>query len=281
MSFTRAGEELHLSPSAVSRQISQLEEFLGRRLFAREHNALRLTPAGENYSTDVRRILELSSSATASIMARVVKSRLTISCTAGLSTFWLAPRIGSFIAANPDVEIRIIVRDHFGVVSPAEYDVGIFHLHTTQTPGTRLHQIFEECVFAVCSPEYLEGKRLQPSELLSSTFLVLEDAERNWMSWNSWFELNGVARFAPASTIIVNSYPVIVQLAVQGKGLALGWRNVIDPLLQSGALVKASDASASFGGGYFLTWPADRAQSPAARRFHQWVLDQMEIREEA
>lgn len=74
LSFTRAGNELHLSPSAVSRQISQLEEFLGRRLFSREHNALRLTPAGETYAIDVRSILELCSSATSNMMARVVKS---------------------------------------------------------------------------------------------------------------------------------------------------------------------------------------------------------------
>ena len=74
LSFTRAGQELHLSTSAVSRQISQLETFLGRRLFAREHNALRLTPAGETYAVDVRRMLELCTSATSSLMARVVKS---------------------------------------------------------------------------------------------------------------------------------------------------------------------------------------------------------------
>ncbi|WP_028221025.1 LysR substrate-binding domain-containing protein [Paraburkholderia oxyphila] len=275
LSFTRAGKELHLSPSAVSRQISQLEEFLGRRLFVREHNALRLTPAGETYAVDVRRILEMCVSSTTSLMARVVKSRLTVSCTAGISAFWLAPRIGDFLARHTDIDLRIIVRDHFGVVSPAEYDVGIFYLRNAEFPGTDVQKLFDERVHAVCAPGYLGGRSVEPLELLSHTLLVLEDAERSWMSWHSWFERNGVPRVSPASTIIVNSYPLLVELAVFGKGIALGWERVIDPLLDSGALVRASHGSATMGGSYYLTWPSERAESSAARRFRAWVVEQM------
>ncbi|WP_254699871.1 LysR substrate-binding domain-containing protein [Trinickia violacea] len=274
MSFTRAGQELHLSTSAVSRQISQLEAFLGRRLFVREHNALRLTPAGETYAVDVRRMLELCASATSSLMARVVKSRLTVSCSAGISVFWLAPRIGSFIDANPDVDLRIIVRDHFGVVSPGEYDVGIFYLRNAEVPGTHTRKLFDERVFPVCSPTYLDGRKLAPVELLSCTLLVLEDAERSWMSWHSWFERTGLERAALNQTIIVNSYPLIVQLATHGKGIALAWNGVIDPLIEHGALVTASDAHATMGGSYFVTWPSERAETSAVRRFRDWVIGQ-------
>ncbi|WP_321801143.1 LysR substrate-binding domain-containing protein [Caballeronia sp. J97] len=274
LSFTRAGQELHLSTSAVSRQISQLETFLGRRLFVREHNALRLTPAGETYAVDVRRMLELCTSVTSSLMARVVKSRLTVSCTAGLSTLWLAPRIGAFIDANPDVDLRIIVRDHFGVVSPAEYDVGIFYLRNPEVPGTDTLKLFDEEVFPVCAPGYADGRTWTPAELLSCTLLVLEDAERSWMSWHSWFERVGLERPSFSQTIIVNSYPLIVQLATHGKGVALGWNGVIDPLLEHGALVRASDAHATMGGAYYVTRPAERAETSAARRFREWTLAQ-------
>lgn len=275
LSFTRAGQELHLSPSAVSRQISQLEDFLGRRLFAREHNALRLTPAGETYAIDVRRMLEMCVSSTTSLMARNVKSRLTVSCTAGLSAFWLAPRLGDFFDKHPDVDLRIIVRDHFGVVSPAEYDVGIFYLRNPDVPGTHVRKLFDEKVRAVCAPGYLGEQRVEPMALLSKTLLVLEDAERSWMSWHSWFEQNGVPRMSPASTIIVNNYPLLVELAVYGKGVALGWERVIDPLLESGSLVVASDGVATMGGSYYLTQPSERAESTAARKFREWVIEQM------
>jgi DNA-binding transcriptional LysR family regulator len=274
LSFTRAGQELHLSTSAVSRQISQLEAFLGRRLFVREHNALRLTPAGETYAVDVRRMLELCTSVTSSLMARVVKSRLTISCTAGVSTLWLAPRIGSFIDANPHVDLRIIVRDHFGVVSPAEYDVGIFYLRNTELPGTHTLKLFGERVFPVCSPTYLQGRKLTPTELLSCKLLVLEDAERSWMSWHSWFERTGLDHPTLSQTITVNSYPLIVQLAAHGKGIALGWNGVIDSLIEHGTLVSASDSHATMGGAYFVTWPSERAETSAARRFREWAVAQ-------
>ncbi|HSV47979.1 MAG TPA: LysR substrate-binding domain-containing protein [Ramlibacter sp.] len=277
LSFTRAANELHLSTSALSRQISQLEVYLGRKLFFREHNRLRLTPAGEIYAVDVRRVLELCAGATSSMMARVVRSRLTISCTAGLSVLWLAPRIGTFIDANPDVDLRIIVRDHFGAVSPAEYDVGIFFIRhlDVHVPGTQIQKLFDENVYAVCAPSYLAGVRLPPAELLSHTLLTLEDAERSWMSWHIWFERTGVPRPNPASTIIVNSYPVLVQLAVYGRGVALGWKHVIDPLLQAGTLVLASDAHATLGGAYHLTWPSERAVSSPARRFREWAESQV------
>lgn len=275
LSFTRAGLELHLSPSAVSRQIAQLEDFLGRRLFAREHNALRLTPAGETYAVDVRRMLEMCVSSTSQLMARVVKSRLTVSCTAGLSVFWLAPRLGDFFDKHPDVDLRIIVRDHFGVVSPAEYDVGIFYLRHAEVPGTHVHKLFGETVHAVCAPDYLGGQCAEPGALLSRTLLVLEDAERSWMSWHSWFEQNGKPHATPASTLISNSYPLLIQLAVNGKGIALGWERVIDPLLASGALVKASPGAATMGGAYYLTWPSERSESAAARRFRAWVIEQV------
>ena len=104
LSFTRAGQELHLSPSAVSRQIAQLEDYLGRRLFAREHNALRLTPAGETYAVDVRRMLEMCISSTAQLMARTVKSRLTVSCTAGLFE-----GAGRSSAAGTDGDSRVLI----------------------------------------------------------------------------------------------------------------------------------------------------------------------------
>lgn len=275
VSFTRAGKELNLSPSAVSRQILQLEEFLGRRLFVRENNALRLTPAGETYAVDVRRMLELCVNSTTNLMARVVKSRLTVSCTAGLSAFWLAPRVGGFLERNPDVDLRIIVRDHFGVVSPAEYDVGIFYLRNPEIPGTHVHKLFDETVHAVCAPDYLDGLCIEPIELLSHTLLVLEDAERGWMSWHGWFERNGVSRVSPVSTIISNSYPLLIMLAMHGKGIALGWQRVIDPLLETGALVKASHSSSTMGGSYYVTWPSERAESAVARRFRAWVAEQV------
>jgi DNA-binding transcriptional LysR family regulator len=104
--------------------------------------------------------------------------------------------------------------------------------------------------------------------------LLLEDAERSWMSWHTWFEQAGLERPALNQTIIVNSYPLIVQLATHGKGVALGWNRVIDPLLEHGALVKASDAHATMGGSYFVTWPSERSETPAARRFREWVISQ-------
>jgi DNA-binding transcriptional LysR family regulator len=99
-SFTRAAAELHLSQSAVSRQISHLEEFLGRQLFLREpRRALQLTVAGRRYASSVQSSLEACSDATFDVMKRYGDLDLTVACSSGFATLWLAPRIGSFYAS--------------------------------------------------------------------------------------------------------------------------------------------------------------------------------------
>ena len=91
-SFTKAAVELHLTQSAVSRQIAQLEDFLGRSLFVREHRALRLTIAGERYAKHVQWLLANCSEATLDVMKRYGDLELTIACSSGVAVLWLTPR---------------------------------------------------------------------------------------------------------------------------------------------------------------------------------------------
>jgi len=271
MSFTRAAKELSLSQSAVSRQILQLEDFLGRALFERTPLGLRLTSAGERYGEEIRGVLDLCTTATNQAMARGGRLSLTVACSSGFADRWLAPHLKEFITDNPETEIRLLVRDDFWALTASEYDVGVFQLHHSPPPWTAVQRIFSERVFPVCSPDYLGERQLSPEELVNCTLLTLEDAERNWMSWPSWFALAQVQLHSTHTKIVCNRYSVILGLAVEGQGVALGWDNIIDPLLQSGALVRASKIDASLGGAFYLTWPTEREHSLPARRFRAWI----------
>lgn len=103
---------------------------------------------------------------------------------------------------------------------------------------------------------------------------MLEDGQRQWMSWQTWLAHNGLADARPPHKLVANQYPILLQLAIEGQGIALGWRHMIDRCLQEGLLVRACEASTSLGGGYYAVWPQDRAEAAAARTFRNWLAQQ-------
>lgn len=273
-SFTKAAAELHLTQSAISRQIAQLEDFLGRALFVREHRALRLTIAGERYAKQVQLLLANCAEATQDVMKRYGDLELTVACSSGVAVLWLTPRLGAFRAAHPNVKLRMLVRDGLASLSPAEFDVGLYYVRQRTDPQFTAHRLFDEDVLPVCSPDYLGGRLITPAELASETLLTMEDGQRNWMSWPEWFRMNGVPMSVSPDAVVVNHYPQLVQMAILGQGVVLGWRHMIDGCIDAGLLVRATRETASHGGGYYIVSPNDRAQNQAARLFTRWLLAQ-------
>jgi DNA-binding transcriptional LysR family regulator len=275
-SFTKAAAELHLTQSAISRQIAQLEDFLGRSLFVREHRSLRLTIAGERYAKHVQWLLTHCSEATLDVMKRYGDQELTVACSSGVAVLWLTPRLGAFRAAYPNVHVRMIVRDGLASLSPAEFDVGLYYIRQRAEPHFTARRIFDEEVYPVCSPGYLGGRQLEPADLAQETLLMQEDGQRQWMSWPEWFRLNDIQMPDSPKSVVVNHYPQLVQMAILGEGVVLGWRHMIDACLTEGLLVRATRASASHGGGYYVVSPNDRSQNQAGRLFTSWLFEQAE-----
>ena len=276
-SFTKAAAELHLTQSAISRQIQQLEEFLGRSLFVREHRSLRLTIAGEQYAAQVHHLLTQCAQATHDVMKPYGDLELTIACSSGVALLWLTPRLPDFRAAYPNIKLRLIVRDGLASMSPAEFDVGVYYVRQQAPAEYTARRLFDEEVFPVCAPGYLAGRTLDAADLANETLLRLEDGQRQWMSWSEWFDMNDVDRQkAQPQDITINSYPQIVQMTILGQGVSLGWRYMIDACIEAGLLVRVTEASASHGGGYYVISPNDRAQNQAARLFTRWLFEQAE-----
>ncbi|MGQ7244291.1 LysR substrate-binding domain-containing protein [Salinicola sp. V024] len=283
MSFTRAAVELNLSQSAVSRQIVHLEQFLGRKLFIREQRQLALTRAGETYALQVRSILDDCVNATAEVMKSTGESELTVACTAGVAQFWMAPRLGRFRRQYPNIKLRLIVRDGVTSLSSFEFDIGLYYLKQASLPGFETTYLIPEKVFPVCAPGYLEACRerhgvgpdsgLTPEQLSEETLLVLEDAQSLWISWRDWFRYHHLPTVSLNNAIAINHYPPLVEMAVLGEGIVLGWQHVIDSQIDRGRLVRATDHWASHGGGYFLITPDERRENVATRCFKRWLLE--------
>lgn len=273
-SFTRAAAELHLTQSAISRQIAQLERFLGKKLFIREPRALRLTVSGQRYAEEVQRLLVGCAEVTEDIMKRKGHSELTVACSSGVAVLWLTPRLARFRALQPECHLRLIVNDSLAALSETDFDMGIYFLRDGPPSGLAARRLYDEEVFPVCSPAYLEGRTLTPKDLLQETLLMQEDGQRQWLSWQNWMAQNDLADVRIEHQILSNQYPILLQLAMEGHGIVLAWRHMIDACMREGLLVRACEASASLGGGYYAVWPRDRIEHAAARSFRNWLVEE-------
>ncbi|MBP5981805.1 MAG: LysR family transcriptional regulator [Halomonas sp.] len=277
-SFTQAGNELSLSQSAVSRQIKRLEGDLGRLLFERHYEGLRLTPSGEKYFRVVQRLLRELGDETARLRRRGDNRQLTLASSPTIASIWLARQLPEFQRAYPDIEIRILTVEDPHRLDLAEFDLGIYYhvQNEVDPPGLIADAVFEhETVSAVCSPVYLErhGGTLDPEQLLTShTLMVVEDHYHDWLTWEIWYRELGLEWQTPVHTLRANSFQLLMNATLAGQGVILGWMHLLSAELEQGNLVQALPFALPSRGRLSLFTPQHRHLTDPMRAFRQWVL---------
>ncbi|SDO14125.1 LysR substrate-binding domain-containing protein [Vreelandella arcis] len=276
-SFTQAGSELNLSQSAISRQIKRLERDLGRLLFERHYEGLRLTPAGEQYFRVVQRLLRDLGDETARLRRRGDDRQLTLASSPTIASIWLARQLPDFQRAYPHIEIRILTVEDPHRLDLAEFDLGIYYHvpNEVDPPGLIAEAIFEhELVSAVCSPIYLERHGvLDPAQLLTDhTLMVVEDHYHDWLTWETWYRALGLDWQPPVHTLRANSFQLLMNATLAGQGVTLGWMRLLDAELDQKNLVQALPHAIPSRGRLSLFTPQHRHLTEPMRAFRQWVL---------
>ncbi len=275
-SFTLAAEELNLSQAAVSQQIRQLEESLATALFERSHRAVRLSLAGQEFQHTVNSILTELAGAVASLRQPAGKGTLTIAADQSIAAMWLMPRLASFKRLHPDLTVRLLASDHESDCLSSDVDIAIIH-GEGRWPEHQSVALFPEEIFAVCSPSWPgdQGTAKAMGEWEYQDLLELEDTHWNWMHWRTWLARQGVSLPTDRTGFTINSYPLLIEAARRGQGIALGWRYLVDDDLATGRLVRAAPFSVVTGLGYYLVWSDRYASEPHSESFRKWALDQI------
>ncbi|PPC77808.1 LysR family transcriptional regulator [Pokkaliibacter plantistimulans] len=279
-SFTQAATELNLTQSAVSRQIKRLEHDLGRPLFERDAQGVSLTPAGEQYSQLVQRLLRELAQETALLRRRGEGNQLTIASSPTIASLWLAPRLVQLQNQQPQLEIRILTVEDPSRLDASEYDLGLFYHLPGEIPlnGVESRPLFsEEAVIAICSPGYLHqhGQVTDANALLHEhVLLVLEDHHYDWLTWEDWFHGLGMDWQLPERSLRANSYQLLMNAALAGQGVILGWERLLDWELSSGRLVRVLPQQLNSRGSLCLLQPSHRHPSQATRLFIDWLYQQ-------
>jgi DNA-binding transcriptional LysR family regulator len=274
LSFTKAGEELFLTQSAVSRQIKDLEEQLGVSLFQRRHRALALTEPGQQFYAAAAQVLETMRAATERLRAQAGRRRpLSVTTTHSFAALWLIPRLAGFTRDHPGVDVRITAETRVQDLERDGLDVALRH-GPSSLAGPNAVRLFGEKVFPVCSPKLLKKIPLQkPSDLRNHVLLQYDDPDvrHPWLHWRTWLEVEGIADLRPSGTLSFSGYEQIIPAAIAGHGVALGRSPLVKDLLDSGELVAPFKSHADPARAYFAILAKGAASRPEVAAFVEWL----------
>ncbi|MGF1610643.1 MAG: transcriptional regulator GcvA [Kiloniellales bacterium] len=280
LSFTLAASELGVSQAAVSRQVRALEDHLGTPLFRRLHRAVRLTEAGERLHTTLAMSLRHIAEMTDALRRARGAAAVTVCTTVAFAAFWLMPRIGKFRQACPGIEIKLVATEHFIDLTAEQIDMGVRYGNGEWTDVVS-HRLFDDEIFPICSPSYLAGRpALQgAADLVGETLLHQEVPDLSWLSWQTWLERSGVKLSPRKQGPTFNNYVLMIQAAQSGQGIALGWRHLVDHLIEAGTLVRPVATTLRSDYAFHLVAPRDAELSPEVSVFRDWFLAEAALHE--
>ncbi len=274
LSFTRAAGEIALTQSAVSRQIQALEARLGVALFRRLHRALVLTEEGRAFLQATTEALGTIDRATRAVKGGGETRTVVVSTTPGFAGLWLIPRLSSFVAAHPGVDVRISAGYALAKLDRDGVDVAVRYRPVEALPADAV-LLFGETVFPVCSPRLLHavGAILKvPADLAGQTLLRMEpDGSNQLQDWGLWLPAMRLVELKPAGVLHFSSYDQLIQAAVAGQGIALGREPLIDQLLKAKRLVAPFADAVVSPRGYCMLVAASAARRPEVAAFTVWL----------
>jgi LysR family glycine cleavage system transcriptional activator len=275
MNFTRAADELAVTQSAVSRQIQLLEDHLGTPLFQRQARGLRLTREGERLHRAVSMGLEHIANVAADIRRQRGPGELTVAASVAFASYWLMARIAKFRAAHPDIELRLLAASTVYDLAAAGIDLAVRY-GTGNWPGLEAVRLFDDDIWPVCAPKYLNGRPpiRKPADLLGEVLLNLSKYDRNWVTWESFLSAFGVTGEPKTRGLTYDSYLVLIQSALRGEGIALCGRRLAEDFIAQGDLVRPIEQELKSDRAFYLIRPKEYPMSHAALLFHDWLLEE-------
>ena len=265
-----AAARLNVSASAVSQTVKALEDHIGISLFDRGTRPAQMTEAGELLARAVRDGVGQIAAALEDIRALSGQdgAQLTVSCTLGMATYWLMPRLPDFYAAHPDVTVNVQAPatdlPHLapGIDVAIRYGTGGWHEGTTM-------KLFDERVCPVAAPQLLEsllgkGVGLDAAPLIH----VRSPHNQHWAGWEEYLRARRIER-SRLSGQTFNNYVQAAQAVLDGRGVMLGWRSIASGAVREGALRMWPDGELNLGTSYYVTGP--RRPSGPAQAFLKWI----------
>ncbi len=276
LNFSRAAEELHVTPSAVSHQIKDLEERIGVALFLRAKKSLSLTEAGEILLQGAHVAFGALSRTMDDLRALAHAPVLTVSVPPSVAMKWLVPRLETFRERHPDIDVRISTDTELPDLASGDVDIAV-HYGDGDYPALKAELLVPNSVAPMCSPKFLEGETpLRCPEDLSR-FTLLHDAGGDEFGnpaydWGTWLNAHGVTNVDATLGLRFNTSADVLNAAVAGAGVAIGKTALAVDDLKSGRLVCLFDAIVPEEAAYYVVHAMHAADQAKVTAFRDWLF---------
>jgi LysR family glycine cleavage system transcriptional activator len=280
LNFSRAADELGLTPAAVSHQVREMEDQLGLVLFIRTSRSMRLTDAGALFRDAAAEALD-------GLGAAVVKARklargvtqLRVTMDGTFASKWMVPRLDRFRTSCPDIDLRFDISYDLRDFDVDDIDVAI-RFGTGKYPGVRTHRLFDNVIIPVCSPQLLKsGPPLDtPRDLLRHTLIHIEWSRQGvtWPNWRMWMAAAGVEDFDDRQCQVFAESSFVIQAAIEGNVVALCDFSMVANDLSTGRLIRPFElgirVTPEFA--YHLAYPEEAEGDQRITAFRDWIVDE-------
>lgn len=264
LSFTHAGEELHLTQAAISKHVKALEHHLRQPLFLRRPRGLELTKSGAAYLPKVQDALQRLAIGTREVFGGRRNAALTVRCAVSFAVNWLMPRLPDFLGRHPGKTVRLLSSVWNEPFDAEDIDLDIQY-GTGDWPGCNSHRLTWETITPLCAP----GCQVQvPDDLRSQRLLhVLGYHE----GWGLWLKAAGIKDVDAGSGLHLDTSLTAFELAAQGAGVALGRSSLAAHVLTSGRLIAPFPLAVPIDEAFHLVEPAGGPRHPDATAFMEWL----------
>ncbi len=269
--FTAAAKQMGITQVAISRQIAILENYLGVKLFERGPRQVKLTEVGRAFGQEIAPLFDSIEEATRAIFVAERDRIVSLRAYPTFAHYWLLPRMPSFRAAWPDLDIRLDT-----TVEPLDFrgtqlEVAI-QLGDGDWRDTRARKLFDEELDAVCSPEYAakNGNFASTQDLANASLLHARYRRREWEKWADAqaLEIDTQDGYEFDSSLLTYS------AAVNGLGVAIGQLELLSEEIAQNRLVRPFDRRHKTGSAFWVVWPSTRSVSAKTKRLIDWLLVQ-------
>jgi len=278
LNFSRAAEELHVTPSAVSHQIKDLEGRVGVALFHRNKKSLTLTEAGDTLFQGAQSAFGALARAMDELHSLTHAPVLTVSVPPSVAMKWLVPRLDTFRKRNPEIDVRISTDTELPDLSSGDVDIAV-HYGDGAYPGLTAELLVVNSVAPMCSPKFLEGDAplRRPEDLRH--FTLLHDIGGDEFGnpdydWGTWLGRHGVINIDATLGLQFNTSADVLNAAVAGAGVAIGKTALAVDDLKSGRLVCLFDAIAPEDSAYYVVYAETTANQTKVTAFRNWLFEE-------
>ena len=279
LSFTRAGEELHITTGAVSQQIKLLEDWLGQRLFRRLPRRLELTEAGQRLVSAVDPAYAAVELALGRLRRGTLSGVVKVRTLPSFLATWLAPRLSKLMALYPQIELQVQAEDSTYSLRDGDFDLAI-DLNDGTYPGFQSTPLIEEEIFPVCAPDLFKDRPplVTPEDLQHYPLLHDITAWRGsapYAEWERYLKAIGWPQVDVSRGYMFNRNHITMQCAIAGMGVAIARRTLITNELDSGRLVAPFSNIVTTGKRYCLVYSSGALDDPLVAAVHDWIVSEV------